>query len=582
MAETLKRIILLLVVLLLMNQNLYAAHVESYYVEESNNITDGESLAPLSESESEKVTLNAERVSFNDETGYATAEGNAALKYKDMTIEAERIEYNADTQKVTAMPLPEQKVKIQYTNQGTNRILRGDILDYDLNSGEGILTGPSTLVHLGEERGVLYVSGGEIDVIPWELAQERGLVTGNPEDYIVEWRQVSLTTCALNHPHYRLESKTISFIPGKRVIAKKPRVYLGNTYLFTSPLDYVVNLKRKAATYSFIPYFQRSDTKGGGGGITGTIGWDTGSLSIGLSWMDKAGLEAMFELEQELNDYFSVKLGVEHSWDDLWDERVWRPYASLNYSHNGWDAALKWSKNEYITDRKDSLNKFKGRLDRRPEFTVWAPWIKTSSYSWLRLRADFGSYIETLHGSNEENITSRYGMGFRHYFERPFNDKGLELFTNTEGSVWFYDREDADHEMLRSFTGLRYTIGAFEFGTGYERQYVWGKSPMQWDLYRERERIHQKVRFPLGREVYASARGSYDLDESMIDEMHYSLQWVTDCMTWDLHYKDDRTVDGNNEIGLSLTINAFSDRPASFGQSIETDPFDRPKDVPKK
>ncbi|MBQ7665305.1 MAG: LPS-assembly protein LptD, partial [Synergistaceae bacterium] len=286
MAETFKRIILLLVVLLLMNQNLYAAHVESYYVEESNNITDGESLAPLSESESEKVTLNAERVSFNDETGYATAEGNAALKYKDMTIEAERIEYNADTQKVTAMPLPEQKVKIQYTNQGTNRILRGDILDYDLNSGEGILTGPSTLVHLGEERGVLYVSGGEIDVIPWELAQERGLVTGNPEDYIVEWRQVSLTTCALNHPHYRLESKTISFIPGKRVIAKKPRVYLGNTYLFTSPLDYVVNLKRRATTYSFIPYFQRSDTKGGGGGITGTIGWETGSLSIGLSWMD--------------------------------------------------------------------------------------------------------------------------------------------------------------------------------------------------------------------------------------------------------------------------------------------------------
>ncbi|MBR0069573.1 MAG: LPS-assembly protein LptD, partial [Synergistaceae bacterium] len=525
MAKTFKRvrrIILSLAVLLLLNQNhnSYAAVYENYYVEESSEIVNEENLPPAPQPDN--VTLNADRVSFNDETGYATAQGNATLKYKDTTIEAERIEYNADTQKVQAMPLPNEKVTIKHTN----RILRGDILDYDLTTGEGILTGPATRVALGEDRGVLYVSGGEIDVIPWELAEERGLVKGSPEDYLVQWRQVSLTTCALDHPHYRLESKTISFIPGRRVIAKKPRIYLGNTYLFTSPLDYVVSLKRKAATYSFIPYFQRNDTRGTGGGITGTIGWETGSLSVGLIYMSEAGLETMFEIEQELNDDFSIQIGVEHTWDELWDERVWRPYASLNYSHNGWDAALRWTKNEYISDRKDSLNKFKGRLDRRPEFTVWAPWIKTSQSSWLRLRADFGSYLETLHGSDNENITSRYGMGFRHYFERPLNHVGtFDFFSSTEGSLWFYDREDADHEMLRSFTGLRYKIGAFEFGTGYERQYVWGESPMQWDLYRDRQRVHQKVRFPLGREVYTSVRGSYDLDESMIDEVTYTLQW---------------------------------------------------------
>ena len=582
MAKTFKRvrrIILSLAVLLLLNQNhnSYAAVYENYYVEESSEIVNEENLPPAPQPDN--VTLNADRVSFNDETGYATAQGNATLKYKDTTIEAERIEYNADTQKVQAMPLPNEKVTIKHTN----RILRGDILDYDLTTGEGVLTGPATRVALGEDRGVLYVSGGEIDVIPWELAEERGLVKGSPEDYLVQWRQVSLTTCALDHPHYRLESKTISFIPGRRVIAKKPRIYLGNTYLFTSPLDYVVSLKRKAATYSFNPYFQRNDTRGTGGGITGTIGWETGSLSVGLIYMSEAGLETMFEIEQELNDDFSIQIGVEHTWDELWDERVWRPYASLNYSHNGWDAALRWTKNEYISDRKDSLNKFKGRLDRRPEFTVWAPWIKTSQSSWLRLRADFGSYLETLHGSDNENITSRYGMGFRHYFERPLNHVGtFDFFSSTEGSLWFYDREDADHEMLRSFTGLRYKIGAFEFGTGYERQYVWGESPMQWDLYRDRQRVHQKVRFPLGREVYTSVRGSYDLDESMIDEVTYTLQWITDCMTWDLHYKNDRTTDGDDEIGISLTINAFSDRPASFGQSVNVDPFDRPKDVPKK
>ena len=135
--------------------------------------------------------------------------------------------------------------------------------------------------------------------------------------------------------------------------------------------------------------------------------------------------------------------------------------------------------------------------------------------------------------------------------------------------------------MFRSFTGLRYKIGAFELGTAYERQYTWGSSPMLWDQYRDRKRIHQKVRFPLGREVYTAFRGSYDLDDSMIDEMIYSIQWVTDCMLWDLYYKNDRTSGGNNQIGLSLSINAFPDTKASFGQKIEIDPFIRPREFPK-
>ena len=52
-------------------------------------------------------------------------------------------------------------------------------------------------------------------------------------------------------------------------------------------------------------------------------------------------------------------------------------------------------------------------------------------------------------------------------------------------------------------------------------------------------------------------------------------------MVWDLHFKDDRTSGGDDEIGLSMFINAFPDRPASFGQKLDVDPFVRPRDVPK-
>ena len=563
MVKTLKALILLL--LLLLVQPVMAADFEDYYSGDVRPETSN--IAP------QKVTLNADRVSFNDETGHALAEGNAVLKYDGTTIMAERIEYDADTQKVKAMPLPGEKVVL--TNG--NRSIKGDQIDYDLNSGEGILEGPSTHLSVGENGESLYVYGGEINVLPWGLAQERGLVKGTPQEYMVQWRNVTMTTCALDHPHYRLETKNITFIPNRRVIAKKPRVYLGNTYLFTSSMDYVVQLKRRSLGYSVLPFIQRTEVKGSHGGITGTVGWETGSASLGVSYGRTAGFEFLAEIEQELNDYFSVRFGTEYSWDDVWDEKIWRPYAILMYNHGGWAAHLKWSDNEYISDKKDSYYEYKGRLDRKPELVVWAPWFRNSKFSWTRIFATAGIYSERLYNVPEEGSFNRYGVGFRNYYEQKLGS-GIEFFANTEGVVLLYD--GSDQEMLRSFIGLRYKIGVFELGTAYERQYAWGESKMLWDQYSNRRRIHQKIRFPIGREVYLAFRGSYDLFESMIDETLYSIQWDTDCMLWDLHYKNDKTRSGNDSIGLTIELKAFPSRSAAFGQKIEVDPFDRPLDVP--
>ncbi len=568
MGKTTKTLIIFMIILIC-SAKIHAADLEGYSSGDQQPLTEITTV-PISE----EVTLHADRVSFNDETGRAYAQGNAVLTYQGTTIMAERIEYDAASQKVQAMPLPGGQILL--TN--ADRSIKGDQLEYDLNTKEGILSGAVTRLAVGN-NSVMYVYGNEIDVIPWELAKERGLVDGDPEEYILQWRNVVLTTCTLDHPHYRLESKQVTFIPGRIVTAKKPRVYLGNTYLFTSPINFTVQLKRRAVQYSFLPFFQRTDLKGSSGGVTATAGWDTGEVSLGVSYSRKSGFEFMAEILQQINDEFSVKVGVEHSWDDVWDEKIWRPYASLMYDKNGWAVRLNWSRNEYISDRKDSLHEFKGRLDRNPEVIVYAPWYKFSTYSWMRLYASYGRYEETIYGKISEGVTSRYGMGFRNYWERPYGK--VELFADSRGEVWKYDRDNADHEMLRSFMGVRYKIGAFQLGTAYERQIAWGDSPMYWDEYRDRERIHQRVRAPLGREVYAAVRGSYDLREHMVDEVVYSLQWDTDCMLWDLHYKSDRTSGGDSSIGLSVLVKAFPDRRVSFGKREEKDPFDRPLEVPK-
>ena len=524
----------------------------------------------------ERVLLNADRVSYNDETGQASAQGRAVLTHQGMTIRAERIDYDAQTQKVQAMPLPGEKVVLT----GAGRSLSGDRLDYDLMTREGVFFGAGTNVGVGE--GTLYIYGGEIEVLPWDAAVARGLVRsrrGSPEDYVAHWRNVTMTTCAQDHPHYRLESRSISFIPGRSVVARKPRVYLGNTYLFTFPMDYIVQIQRRALKYSVVPYVQQRQTHGTGGGLTGSLAWDTGSLTLGVALWSEVGAEGLIEAEQELGGGLSILGGVSYSWDEVGDERLWRPYAALTYAKDGWRAALRWSRNEYISDQKDSLYKYKGRLDRRPELTVQSPWFRTSSWSWLNLTASWGAYREEVADRRGE-VTNRYGLGAHSYFEKALGEN-VEFFSDTVGNLWFYDRDNADQQMLTSFTGLRYRLGAFEMGTAYERRYTWGEGAMLWDQYRERERIHQRLRFPLGREVFAAFRGSYDLDESMVDEVQYALQWVTDCMKWELRYIDDRTSGNDDSVGLSLTILAFPDTPASFGQVLLRDPFDRPRDLPK-
>ena len=105
---------------------------------------------------------------------------------------------------------------------------------------------------------------------------------------------------------------------------------------------------------------------------------------------------------------------------------------------------------------------------------------------------------------------------------------------------------------------------------------------MKWDEYRDRKRFHQKVRFQIGPEFFVYMRGSYDISEHFADEIFYGIQWVTDCMTWDLYYKNDRTYDDDDKIGLTLSINAFPEKDATLGQNQDRDPFLPPDDLPKK
>jgi LPS-assembly protein len=525
--------------------------------------------------EPQNVTLDAERVSYEDETGKASAQGNAVLTYRDMTIRAERIDYDAVSQKIKASSIPGSPV----TLQGMGNTVTGEELEFDLDTSEGVLTGARSNLPVGE--GTLYVTGG-IQVLPYALAMERGLVGGKAQNsLVVEGKNVSVTTCALDHPHYRIEAKSIIFVPGQRVVAKKPRLYLGDTFVFAYPLDYIIRIDRRALQHAIMPHIQYSQEKGTGVGLSGALGWETGSVSLGMTYWSEIDLEWETEVEQSLGGGFSVTAGVQYSWDEAWREKIYRPRASLLYGNKGWQAAVRWTRDEYIEDRKDSLYDYKGRLDRKPEFSVLTPWMKEPVFgvSSFRLGVLGGSYQENTPTFASGTVT-RYGATLQSYAEVPLG-KAAEFFMNSRYGAWFYDKNDLDQEIAEGLLGLRYNLGFLEMASGYEHRRVWGKSPMLWDSFRDAERLHQKIRFPVGQELFVVLRGSYDLNESLVDEVVYALQWINDCVKWELLYRDERTSDAEDKISLSMSLLAFPNTPASFGEYKDADPFLRPHDLPR-
>ena len=66
------------------------------------------------------------------------------------------------------------------------------------------------------------------------------------------------------------------------------------------------------------------------------------------------------------------------------------------------------------------------------------------------------------------------------------------------------------------------------------------------------------------------------MEISAVDEVNYSLQWVTDCLMWELRYRDDRTSGSNSNIGLSVSVLAYPNTQASFGERRDHDPFEPP------
>lgn len=518
----------------------------------------------------------AGKIIYDDETGTASAEGGAVLSYGDIRIAAERIDYDDASGKVVASSPPGVGVNLSNGEYS----LQGEKLEYDIESDEGVLSGAKSSVAVGDT--MVYVRGESLEAIPYDTAVKDGLISGKSSidgQYVVKWDDVSLTTCNLEHPHYRLEAKRFIFTPGRRVIVKKPRLYLGKNYVFTYPFDYVINVSREQRFRStLLPKLSYSDSRGGGVGITGPITWDSGGVDLSLSYSGKVGFEGEAFIRQEIGNNFYINAGVEYTWDREWDTKIWRPLASLRHEGSRWFTELRWSRNKYIESQKNAEYQYRGTLDTKPEFIIGTHWNQMGS-SWYRLLASWGSYRETMLLDRVEftgEWRSRTKFSVETYGERPGD---ISPFWGISASTMLYSTGGMRQDIFSFTAGLRYCIGGISAGSAYKRRWVRGESPMLWDLELTEEKVYQKFDFPIGKYLSVGVLGGYDLEASFVEEMNYSLKYENDCTIFEFVYRNDRNEGGDNRFFMRFGLVG-----TDFGFENEEylNPFNAPKDLPKQ
>lgn len=517
--------------------------------------------AEKQEMKSSEVTIDADTVNYSEKTGIATADGNVRIRNSEIYLTAPYVEY--DSQNNVADAYSDHRENVVIISGGNT--YTGKHLKYNMTTKRGVLTQASG------KSGALYMSGGNVRVMPIEDAEKMGIVRrakrkrAISED-VAEWRNVTATTCNFPEPHYRLVSRKVIIYPGKKTVLKNPKIYLGKTLLMTYPFDYIVGKKNEGLA----PIIRYDSTKGGGFGIKGPIDIGKfGELDIaGVYWTQDIW-EAKVDYSYEITDGLTLFGRSLRLYNDDTDETVWRPSWGLSYEKNGWEAGLWWAEREIISNDDDTGSTDDYDVWRKPEIYLNTPWFdERLTGGRIRLFGSWGKYKDDSRYTSDE-FTERYVYGAA-YSGRPKWSLGIfKPFYGARYAAYEYPDDDASQKVTSAWFGFRYKLGSVSLSSAYRRRWVDGRSPMRWDRYYDNEYFTQTISFPLpfGRswEKWSfSIRGQYDLKKDDIYSLHYTLTYDRHCMTWRLWYHDDRH-DDEKRVGLTFFIDAYPEYQINLG-----------------
>lgn len=507
---------------------------------------------PVAAEEPGAVILEADSVVYDQQAGTAEAAGNARVRFGLLRLAADRIVLDQEMTRLKASSGDTRGVKVRYGD----RSLEGNDLEYRLDEQVGLMRNTR-----GEANAIRF-DGESVEFASVAAARVKGWIKARQgsgaasDDLLIRGADMSFTTCTEAMPAYRLKTRKLLIIPGDRVIAVKPQIFIEEHLLATYPFDYRIDL-RKSSAKPLLPSLFHDSTRGAG--IAFSYGFEAGErldADLDLRLSENQGLEGSLGLAFRLFDEGEFFLDSSYLFNDDEGEKKWRPSWGLRSmgggNADGWTWMIRWSQRESIDIRQGTGVTYKGTLWRDPEVTVVSPWWggEVPGESRYRLLGNWGRYEES--GLDFE----RKGLGLEFEGHAGSRDS-FEPFWHGRGIRYEYDTDD-DMTVIEGSLGIRWERSGWRFESRYDRRWVEGQTPMSWDRLEEVEEAYQTVDWPLSDRWRFAIRGGYDFQGNRIHEMAYQIGYERECYHASLFFVDDRAGD-DDKIGIRFQLTAFPD-----------------------
>ena len=529
-----------------------------------------------------RVNIDADKLTYEDASGLATAEGNVVVKNKNMRLYAPFAKYDTANEQIEAYS--DQRNSVSLLVDGKK--LTGDRLNYNIATRRGVMS------NAHGKMDAIFFNGSDLQVMPLEDAVKQKVISGKQknktekDDMVARWLDVESTTCNLQNPHYKFVAESIVVIPKRRVIIKQPQVFIGKRMIFKYPFDYVAPMNKNEKSGNIMPMIGYDSSKGVGIGISGPFVWDSGKITVEAAYWTDDIWEAKLKFYQRIGEYVSVFAETDRTYNKDDKDIMWRPRWGIKYEDaNGWSASLIESQRELVeTEMRPGMDR-RYNVWRSPEFAIGTPWFKDpAAGGYFRLMGMWGRYQDNV--EEVKPWVDRIGLGAQIYGEPSFGQSSVRPFYNATYWHYDYDRGEKKQEVTDAVVGLRWGLGSVSLGTAYVRRWVSGTSPLVWDKYLDREDIYQKVSFTIpgkgtGEEWAISVRAAYDLIESRLAEMVYSLAYNQHCITWELWARESRP-ENDFSVGIRFYINAYPQNELRLGVNEIYDPFLVPAGIKKE
>ena len=164
------------------------------------------SSAWAQQEEKAPIVCHGDKVEFLEAQQKLIAEGHAIVIYEDVKITCDKINISLDTKEGVA---------------------EGDVTLYQKDS---ILTGDRAEYNFSSQTGTIYKTGFDSQVVYGRAPQA---IKEGPKE--ISMRKSYMTTCDLDQPHYRVQSRTARIFLDDKVVMRHVIVYLFEVPAFYLP-----------------------------------------------------------------------------------------------------------------------------------------------------------------------------------------------------------------------------------------------------------------------------------------------------------------------------------------------------------